>query len=292
MEFYQDLLKLYGRLKIPKQYEDISMLNKNISWYLSDVDKTLVGYKENPDQFILEIDISGAYPALCHVCFPNKVEFLNKLDSINDKLQKNIFLTNTLKQNENVLKSFARMCKGIIFGLVIDIVGDEFDLLEIKKDSCLILCNQKQKDLLINLEKTENEFSRFILNNNFNFHIEFYKFYMRHSKTSFFLTQNNSWKLKGNYQLIPQELKNIMTDIVDDNYSKTEELKKIYSINYFKIVKLFGLNKLLEKFYICDKKILTVSGKYEKFNFKTKVNPNLYLKLFINPILIVLSQKN
>lgn len=292
MKFYQELLNKYGNLKIPIQYEKISMVNKNISWYLSDENKTLIGYKENPDQFILEIDISGAYPSLCHACFPDRKEFLEQLDSIDNKLKKNIFLTNILKKNEDVLSSFARMCKAIIFGIVIDELQGDFELLEIKKDSCLLICNNKQKEILMNLENSNNEFSRFILNHNFKFHVETYKFYMRHSKTSFFLKQNNIWKLKGNYQLIPEKLKEYMLNIVEGDNKDIEELKKIYSISYFKIIKLFSLNKLLEKFYICDKKVLGVTGKYEKFNFKTQVDPNLYLKLFINPILIVLSQEN
>ena len=294
MKFYQQLIKLYGQLSINKKYERIAPINKNINWYKADENKSLIGYRSNSDeQIILEIDIREAYPTLCHCCFPEEKEFLKKIDNIDEKLKKNIFLTNILKQREDVLKSFARMCKIIIFGIIISELTntDDFELLEIKKDSCLLICNSYQKEKLMNLENSNDEFSKFIINNNFKFHITLYKFYMRHSKTSFFLTKDNLWKLKGNYKLIPEELQNIILRIVEGENVNLEDIKKIYTLTYFKIIKIFNLNKLLNKFYVCDQKILGITGKYEKVTYKVKVDPSLYLKLFITPVLIILSQE-
>ena len=241
---------------------------------------------KNLSNYIIEIDITSSFPSICQQLYTN-TEFLVQLNNIKEKKAKNIFISTTLDNTE--LKKLNLISKLIICGLVFDNKYiDSILIYELKKDSLVLSCNYQAYIYFQNL--TNNNvfpFTYFVISHGFKFHINEYLYYIRANKTSFFYS-NDDLVLKGSFKYVPPELKNIMKNIFKNNnlieHDKTR-LLKIYNSLYFKIIHRNMLYDLLEQYYLYDKLVINSEFKYIKFNNKTNINPENYLKLFIFPIL-------
>jgi len=291
MAFYQELSDLYfNEINPPPAYSELCQIGGSIAWYMADSQNNIVNSIGNNTNYIVDVDIKGAFPTLCHCLYPN-TEFINTVNNAPNKKSKNIIIATTLKGE--ALKQLNRMCKIIILGVIFDTDSEleksQIDIFELKKDGCLISCSKQTVDRLNNLQYSENIFTQFLLKNNFIFHIDYFAKYIRCNRTSFLLGKQlkfEDFTVKGQYKHIPVKLKEIMYNIILKNKYDKELINKMYSSTFFKILKHNNLQKHLNDYYMIDRKIMNSEGKYVNFNLKTLVDPDLYKKIFVYPMIL------
>jgi hypothetical protein len=293
MSFYDNLIKLYiENINPPPNYIELSKVGGPISWYMADSQNNIITSIGNNNNYIIDLDITSAFPTICNCLYDNNSEFIIKLNNIQDKKEKNIFIATTLKGEP--LKQINRICKLVITGIIFDSQDPEekekIDIFELKKDGCLLSCSRKTIDRLTSLSYQDSTFTQFILQNNFSFHMDYFAKYVRSNRTSFMLGKSLELKdfiIKGQYKHVPRKLLNIIHQIIVTNRYDIELINKVYSDLYFKILQVNNIKEYLLDYYIIESnKIINFEGKFVSFNINTKVDPNLYKKIFIYPMLI------
>ena len=285
--FYQTLMEKYSQINIPVRWQEVSKLEKYISWYLADFEQSIICVEKKNLRYIIEIDITRAFPTICNNIFDSSSEFVTKMNNISEKKGKNIFISTTLKGP--ILKQLNNMCKIIIIGILFDVLENEdILLLEIKKDGCIFGCTKETIHRLNNLMEFGKDYSKFLINNNFQFHIKSYSHYIRSNKTSIFIEDmNEKMTIKGIYKYFPKKLEAIIFKILAGEKINMTNLLNIYSKKYWNIIKSNMLTEFLENYYICgEDKLLNYEGKYQKFNNLVEVDPRLYLRLFVFPSIL------
>jgi hypothetical protein len=120
--------------------------------------------------------------------------------------------------------------------------------------------------------------------------MDYFAKYVRSNRTSFMLGKSLELKdfiIKGQYKHVPRKLLNIIHQIIVTNRYDIELINKVYSDLYFKILQVNNIKEYLLDYYIIESnKIINFEGKFVSFNINTKVDPNLYKKIFIYPMLI------
>jgi hypothetical protein len=293
MSFYDNLIKLYiENINPPPNYIELSKVGGPISWYMADSQNNIITSIGNNNNYIIDLDITSAFPTICNCLYDNNSEFIIKLNNIQDKKEKNIFIATTLKGEP--LKQINRICKLVITGIIFDSQDPEekekIDIFELKKDGCLLSCSRKTIDRLTSLSYQDSTFTQFILQNNFSFHMDYFAKYVRSNRTSFMLGKSLELKdfiIKGQYKHVPRKLLNIIHQIIVTNRYDIELINKVYSDLYFKILQVNNIKEYLLDYYIVESnKIINFEGKFVSFNINTEVDPNLYKKIFIYPMLI------
>lgn len=293
MFFYDNLIKLYiENINPPPNYIELSKVGGPISWYMADSQNNIITSIGNNNNYIIDLDITSAFPTICNCLYDNNSEFIIKLNNIQDKKEKNIFIATTLKGEP--LKQINRICKLVITGIIFDSQDPEekekIDIFELKKDGCLLSCSRKTIDRLTSLSYQDSTFTQFILQNNFSFHMDYFAKYVRSNRTSFMLGKSLELKdfiIKGQYKHVPRKLLNIIHQIIVTNRYDIELINKVYSDLYFKILQVNNIKEYLLDYYIVESnKIIDFKGKITSFNINTEVDPNLYKKIFIYPMLI------
>ncbi len=279
MKLFNLIYDEYISLDFPKKFKNISNAQK-LTWYLADELNGIISINKD----IYEIDVKSAYPTLCKcICnlgdqYINK-EFIKEMESIKDKIEKNIFISTTLKHT-GYLQELGIISKMIVFGYLISNDPD-CDILELKKDG--IICTSEYQ------LHNHNNFLRLINELNIKFKTTKYDKYIRFNKTSTFI-KDNSIERKGKYKYYPPFLKEIAYKIIHGDKYNTNDLLKYYSKKYLTIICNNSLDELLLKYYIADGKILTNKGNYENIisyiKLQTMIDPILYLKLLVYPLII------
>jgi hypothetical protein len=293
MSFYDNLIKLYiENINPPPNYIELSKVGGPISWYMADSQNNIITSIGNNNNYIIDLDITSAFPTICNCLYDNNSEFIIKLNNIQDKKEKNIFIATTLKGEP--LKQINRICKLVITGIIFDSQDPEekekIDIFELKKDGCLLSCSRKTIDRLTSLSYQDSTFTQFILQNNFSFHMDYFAKYVRSNRTSFMLGKSlkiEDFIIKGQYKHVPRKLLKIIHQIIVTNRYNIELINKVYSDLYFKILQVNNIKEYLLDYYIVESnKIINFEGKIASFNINTEVDPNLYKKIFIYPMLI------
>lgn len=289
-DFYQELIEQYSQITVSPPCEDIAKIGKHINFYLADQKSQLVTVNETSGRRIFELDIKGAFPTICRNLLGEDSEFVKKMDSIDEKKGKNIFIATTLKES-GLLKQLNNICKIIVIGILFDTPDvdekNEIFLFEVKKDSCGFSCNEITTNRVLNLDRYTGKFTRFIWSKGFRFHLSPYKVYVRSNRTSFFLTDSNEMIVKGQYKHIPSELCKIIKNILIRDEIDHNLIRKIYNRYYWNIIRSNNLMDSLEKYFICDnKKVIDFQGRYKPLNQSVIVDPIMYLKLFLYPIIL------
>lgn len=293
MSFYDNLIKLYiENINPPPNYVELSKVGGPISWYMADSQNNIITSIGNNNNYIIDLDITSAFPTICNCLYDNNSEFIIQLNNIQDKKEKNIFIATTLKGEP--LKQINRICKLVITGIIFDSQDPEekekIDIFELKKDGCLLSCSRKTIDRLTSLSYQDSVFTQFVLQNNFSFHIDYFAKYVRSNRTSFMLGKSlniSDFIIKGQYKYVPRKLLTIIHQIIVTNRYDIELINKVYSDLYFKILQVNNIKEYLLDYYIVESnKIIDFEGKYLSFNINTIVNPDLYKKIFIYPMLI------
>ncbi len=291
--FYSKLVKNYiDYINPPLQYEELSSIDGPILWYMADHQKNIITTIGNNTNYIIDLDISSAFPTICNNLFDTNSEFIQKLNNIQDKKEKNIFIATNLKGDN--LKQINKICKLIIVGIIFDTDNidelNKINILELKKDGCLLTCSKQTIDRLTSLNYSNNIFTKFIIEHKFNFHIDYYAKYIRSSKTSFLLGKSldiNDFIIKGQYKYIPQKLFEIIFNTMLTGKIDKRNINKIYSEQFFKIIQKNNLKDYLKKYYLTtSNKIIDYNGKYINYNYNTIVYPEIYKRIFIYPTLL------
>lgn len=291
MTFYDYLIKMYfENINPPTHYSKLCSIGGPISWYMADSQNSVVNSIGNNNNYILDIDISHAFPTICECLYPN-TEFVKNIRTHTDKKSKNIYIATTLKGEP--LQQINRICKMVILGIIFDTDNEDelngIDVFELKKDGCIITCNKSTVDRLTNLQYLNSTFTKFIVDSGFEFHSDYYSKYIRCNRTSFLLGSSLDIKdfiIKGNYKYVPIKLLEIMFNIILKNEYDQLLINKIYSKQFFKIIQQNNLQEYLKNYYLVNNKIINYEGKYSQFNLKTNVCPDLYKKIFIHPMIL------
>lgn len=288
--FYKQLLNEYINLQFPPLYSEVTKIGGPISWYLADSQDNLISV-EKGENYIVDIDIQSAFPTICRNLYGNDSEFIKKMDSIEEKRGKNIFIATSLKGKP--LKTINNISKLTILGVIFDISQqeslDDIDILELKKDGCLIVCKKDTWERLKNIHNLTNRFTSFIINSNFYFHIKENLKYVRCNRTSFVLDDSQKLSIKGKYKNCPSGLKEIIERIFLKKSYNINDLLTIYSNKYFKLLRNYNLINLLNKYYLVDNKAIDSGGEYKIYNSNLDIDPRMYLKIFVFPA--ILSEK-
>ena len=92
------------------------------------------------------------------------------------------------------------------------------------------------------------------------------------------------------YKHIPKKLEELIKYLLlnkKNNINDKENIKEIYNIDFFNICLHNNLRKYLNDYYICfENKVLNYDGKYDSLSLKVIVDPSLYIKIFLSPVLI------
>lgn len=283
--FYQEIIDEYFKVQIPVQYQEISKIDKHISWYAADQDQNIIVAKCRGDYKIVEIDISTAFPTICRNLFDNNSEFIITMNSIEDKTERNIFISTHLPGD--YLKILNQVSKMVIFGLIFDISSeDDIQLFELKKDGVVIGSNSFIIDKLNNLEDYGTAFTKFVVNHSFKFRFKEYEKYLRSNKTSYFLEKGiQELTIKGIYKKVPEELKKYLLKIFREEKIDLSILNKIYNKKAWQIIHENVLKKLIESYYLCDNStIVNNNAKYEKYGRHSIIDPGIYLKIWVYPL--------
>ena len=290
-KFYEYLLDQYfTNINSPKSHQDILKIGGPIQYYLADANNNLVSATGNNTNYILDIDITSAFPTIVRNLFNSNSKFIEGLNNIQEKKDKNIYIATRLKGEP--LQQINQICKMIICGIIFDTdSSDELEditILELKKDGCLISCPVETVNRLQNLQSHQKEFTQFVLNHSFGFHFDQYSKYIRCNRTSFLLNKSlDNLSIKGVYKHIPPKLREVVKQTMVNNYKELEECLYVYTKKFFKILQKNLLTEYLNNYYICgNNKIIDKDEKYITFKYDSQVNPKNYLKLFVNPVVI------
>jgi len=283
--FFNELLTKYSKINIPTNYQEISKADKAISWYLADSTNQFVTISKSNNINIIELDIRQAFTTICNCLFEPNNSFLVQMNKIEDKKSRNIFIATSLVNTE-YLRLLNIISKVVICGVLFEI--NNITLLELKKDGAIITCDDDTLNKLINLKEITDSslpFLNYIISHNFNFHTTEFKKYIRSNKTSYFLDLDDNLIIKGIYKHSPNFIKKLQKNIIQNNFQDFNEIIKIYSKKYLNIILINHLNELLTDYYLCDnKKFVSYDNKY--ISNKNDIDPEIYLKTFIYPIIL------
>jgi len=296
-KFYDSLLQNYFTLNVPEKYSKLAKINSEISWYFSDEDNIFISSKSKFNNNIIELDIKSAFQTICNSIYDSNLDFIKNMNKIEDKEKRNKFISTNLKKmyndennninNSSYLSDLTSISKTIIFGIIIDNFSNDIEILEIKKDSCIIICNNNTKYIFENLNESKSNFTKFILDHGFKFNFKNYDKYIRYNKTSIF-TLNDEIIFKGLYKYRPNFINKITKDILNDSI-QLDEIKKIYSKKYLNIILNNNIIDLFNYYYLCeDNKILLNGGNYFKMenSLKNIIDPYTYLSFLVFPLIL------
>jgi len=269
MGFFQEIFKLYNNIKVPEKNKEFYQLNK-IVYYLADIDKEII--KANN---VLEIDIQSAYPTICNLMFDKDNPFIIKLNSLENKLEKNIHISTSLKGTSE-LRQLNLLSKMIISSCLMD-KDPNAVILELKKDGIVYMGQEVAGGRLFGEYKSRGISIR----------TNKYDRYVRYQRTSHFITKDNLI-IKGIFKDRPIWLHNIIKDYLLNKTDNIDFLDKYYSNTYWNIIKYNNLDELFKKYYLCENNhILNRNFKYERVRNISACNilPKNYLKFFLYPLI-------
>jgi len=286
-ENFEEVIRQYSRIsQFPKEYKNILKIDKPMRWLVADENNQYVSfYQKNPDEKLLDVDITGCFPTICKYLFKDEnPEFVANIEDLADKRKKNIYIANTLKTT-GYLKTLNIISKMVILGFIFDRQdSDNTSLLEFEKDGCLIVTGDN------NIENCEitSPFQEFVKNIGFEFHVKKYDYYIRCNNTSWYWSdKNQKLRVKGIFKHIPPKIYEFYENLFKGAKVDIDYIHKIYNHVSFKFIQKNNLYDILEKYYYCgvDKRVLNNIGKYEKYHWqKSKIDPRIYLYNFIFPV--------
>ncbi len=283
--FLQDTIIMYSKLEIPRIYEEIAKLDRAINWYLADHENCYIFCRKNININIVEFDIKSAFYTLCNLLFDPESDFIKKLNELQTKKERNIFISKSLK-NTQYLKWLNILCKTIVLGIIFEL--KLVKILEIKKDGAVITCDSEvlyKLNEFINKKEYPGNFSKYISEKGIEFKLTEYDRYIRAYRTSWFWSIQNSLKIKGIYKYLPKKIEKHVLNLFNEESTDLEELNKIYSRKYLEIVLLNNLSEIINDCYLCSNgRFIDRDGKY--CNQVNTIEPRNYLKIFIYPILL------
>jgi hypothetical protein len=225
-KLFSKLFIEYSKL-VKNQNNDLLNIGEQFAYYYAD-DNQIGLIVHN----VIEIDIKSAFPTICNIWFDKNSEFLIKLNAIEDKLEKNIYMTNYLvslgKRNDrNYLIDLNNYTKLTIFSKIFN-EYDDVNIFEYKKDSLLFHGNKAANK--------SSEINKLLIDANFKFHENLYKVYIRFNRTSIYL-KDSEVIIKGKYKDAPEFVKDIITKYLVNGDIDEENILRIYSNFTYELLK-------------------------------------------------------
>ena len=271
-DFFDLIFNKYSNIYINNVNKKIYNIN-TIVYYLADELNSKISAKN-----VYEVDIHAAFPTICQHIFYNDKNFLNKLNNLSEKKEKNIFISTSLKDT-GYLQQLNIISKMIITSCVLDANPEGCEIYELKKDGIIYSGNSITNSKIYEYYTSQLNFSIKEIN---------YNEYIRYNKTSYYISDNEII-IKGVYKDRPKFIQESIYNYFFLNQLDSDLLNKIYSNNYFNIIRYNNLDEVFFKYYICNNnKYLNNDFKYDKIkNIKQCYNilPKNYLKLFVYPLL-------
>ncbi len=259
---------------------DIAQLGPPYSYYYSDMLKSNLLAKD-----VYEIDVKSAFPTICKLYFGEEHPFVKAIFARADKLERNIFIATTLKQQAeqdggHYLNELNLWSKILVLGYTY-CKYENISVLQYVKDGVIIKGTLKD-----NIDKNRDDFLNYIFEHEIIFHEKPINYYIRFNKTSVIKT-GTSLDIKGKFRNLPKFIEEyILPSFFNGEiYNKDllSEIKKIYSMVYFSILKEGKLLDKIEYYYaINEKQFLNIQ---EKFGSISELYPKMYLIGIIYPIL-------
>jgi len=278
----KNISKLIEAYTLITQKCEINYLGPPFTYYLADYLNNNLFVKN-----VLYLDLKSAYPSICQIYFDKDSEFIEKLNSLPNKLEKNKFIAINLKKlseiNQNkIITEFNILCKVLILGYTYSIFNNPV-IIEYIKDGVIIKFSELNK----NLDDNQKYFLNFINENNFKIHIEKILSYIRLCKNTSILSFDdyNNIIIKGKYKNIPEYIKKLILKFLEGEIYNTillNEIRIIYSEVFSKIIFASNLIDEIRYYYSFDKYYL---NKYGKLSDKNEFNNEAYLNYIIYPIL-------
>ena len=277
MTDYEELIDIF--INITKG-ESIAQIGSPFLFYYSDdIDKDIL-IKD-----IFSIDIKSAFPTICKILFGDESEFVKKIYSFDKKLERNIFISTTLKQWSQITKvdylsEITLLSKILIFNYVFSKYSN-IKILEYAKDGMYI-------HGIPNTQYNEHseKFFKLMEKYKITYHEDKIETYIRFNKTSIYQTKNNI-EIKGKYKDLPDGLHDIIIKLLSGliyNQELILLIQKVYSLDYFNILFYGGVIDYLEYLYkFKNNKFININGDF--IDSINNVNPYSYLYNIIYPIL-------
>lgn len=227
---------------------------------------------------LIKVDIKSAFPTICELMFGSDSSFIKQLKLIENKLDKNIFISNTLKTvpDKNYLLELNNYSKIVIFNYIFNNY-ENITVFEYQKDGALFSGDESH---------SKNKSLTDILNSYFIFHIDNIDLYTRFSKTSYYYA-NNDLDVKGALKNPPSYIVNKIKEIIKDPYIDLKEILEIYTDSRFLIYKTLNLIPELTKYYKFNELYYLDKNGLKKTN-PIECYPRSVLKYCLFPILAML----
>jgi len=228
----------------------------------------------------IEIDIASAFPTLCKFIFGVNHPFVQQLLQIDNKLERNKFISINLTHNDYGLdlKTLNAWSKFIILGYIYNNFSN-INIIEYKKDGVLFTGIYKYDDI-------NSEFNEYIENEiSINFHIDKVISYMRLNKTSI-IQYDDHISIKGRYKDPPEYIQRILPTIFEKEFPHEllNDIKLYYSDLYFEVLKKGHLVQDLLFYYKFNNKFIQKDGDLNHL----PSSPKNILIYFIYPIMSML----
>lgn len=241
----------------------------------------------------MEIDVKGAFPTICRLMYGDDNSFVQEIFKIDNKFDRNKYIAITLKQaGDRDGKSYLSdlnlwskiLTMGYIYSKYKDIV-----IVQYVKDGALFVGTHKDE-----FDTLSKQFVDFVDKNDVVFHERRIDTFIRFNRTSI-VTYGKELSIKGDYREIPPYLsEHVIPTILDGStydYNMLNEVKRIYSKKYGKILYLSSMVDDIKKYYEINGKYLNTLGKLDTL---TNLDPCAYLRYIVYPVLSLcrLSQNN
>lgn len=264
------LLEYYGET-VPN--ENIFKLGEIFNYYYADDINSKILTRN-----LIKVDIKSAFPTICELIFGSDSPFIKELKTIENKLERNIFISNTLKniKDEKYLLELNNYSKIIVFNYIFN-KYENVKVFEYQKDGVLFsgdLTTPKDNNL-------HNILSKFFI-----FHIDKIELYIRFYRTSFYYF-NNQLEIKGNLKNPPEFIFNKTKEIIKDPYINLNKLLNIYNDEFFNICKLLHLTIELNTYFKFNNTYF-LNKRGEKSTDPVSCDPRSVLKYYFFPILSML----
>ncbi len=253
-----------------------------VYYHANEMKTNILGYD------CLDIDIKSAFPTICSILFGKDHQFVKNIYSLDDKLKRNIYISNTLTDQTKrdgypyilELNLWSKM-------LVLCYTYSNYEnitILEYVKDGLIIKGTKK------NIKKNYDfKLEEFIEQYNITFHEDNVDAYIRFNRTSIYRKQDNI-KVKGQYHHPPQYIMYVLLMLFKNNiynHSVLKEIKEIYKDLFFQILIQAKLNEEIQQYFSFNKnRYISDGGKLTENLMECK--PKQYLVEFIYPIISLL----
>ena len=233
---------------IKKYYEEITPKNiaifdLNNNYFYVDKTNTEILVRD-----CWEVDIKSASLSIFPLIFPEDKDFIDSCKNITDKVERYSMMSSKYKNDFvgelNKLQIQNQYFKMFLLSFIFT-KWSNITILELKKDGCVFIGNEKDID--------ENQFIEYCTNNDVNFHIDEIKSYFHYNKISVF-QYNDNIEIKGRYKNFPKYLEKLVYDILNDEFDiysrqEMEEVFEKYTQKYHTLLKLTHDNQQLKYYY-------------------------------------------